>query len=725
MKRQTITLLLGIILGMSAAYSQTGSKIVDLKEITGGAFYARSAGGGIRSMADGEHYTEMNRERTAIIRYSYASGQAVDTLFNVNRARECSFDRIQNYEVSSTGHHILLYTDIEDIYRHSYRATVYDYDVRRNLVKPLSENSGKVMIPTFSPDGRMVAFVRDNNIFIKKFDFDTEVQVTTDGRINAILNGVTDWVYEEELVVTNLMSWSADNDFLAYVRSDETAVPEYRMPMYEGLLYPEDYAYKYPKAGERNSSVSLHLYNVTDRSTKAVKLPIDEGSYIPRIAFTDNADELAVMTLNRQQNDFKMYYVHPKSLVPKLILQDVNKRYVDSDWVQGLVFTVGGGFAYVSEKDGFAHIYLYDNKGVMRRQVTSGSWDVTKLYGVDAVGTVYYQSAEESPIRRAVYAVDTKGKKTKLSQGVGTNDAMFSNSYAYYIQTYSNTTTPTVVSVYRTKGAKELRTLEDNAALRERLATYRYNAKEFTTIRTDAGLELNAWIVKPLDFDPSRKYPVLMVQYSGPNSQQVLDRYSFDWEHYLASKGYVTICVDGRGTGARGEEWRKCTYMQLGILESDDQIAAAKAIGRLPYVDADRIGIWGWSYGGYMTLMSLCRGNGTFKTGIAVAPVADWRFYDTVYTERFMRTPKENPAGYKASSAIEVAAQLQGKLLIISGSADDNVHLQNTMLFTEALVQANIPFDMAIYTDKNHSIYGGNTRHHLYTRKAKFLFDNL
>ena len=361
----------------------------------------------------------------------------------------------------------------------------------------------------------------------------------------------------------------------------------------------------------------------------------------------------------------------------------------------------------------------------MHRRITSGNWDVTKLYGVDASGTVFYQSAEESPIRRAVYAIDAKGRKTKLSLNVGTNDALFSGNYAYYINPYSSAATPTVVSVFRSKGAKELRTLEDNVALRERLKAYRYNPKEFTTIKTQSGLELNAWIVKPIDFDPSRHYPVLMVQYSGPNSQQVLDRYSFDWEHYLASKGYVVACVDGRGTGARGEEWRKCTYMQLGVFESDDQIAAATAIGQLPYVDAARIGIWGWSYGGYTTLMSLCRGNGTFKAGIAVAPVADWRFYDSVYTERFMRTPKENASGYKMSSALDVASQLQGNLLIVSGSADDNVHLQNTMLFTEALVQANIPFDMAIYMDKNHSIYGGNTRYHLYTRKAKFLFDNL
>lgn len=723
MKRLVIILLLGIV--TMCAMAQTGRKPVDLKEITSGMFYARSAGGGIRSMPDGEHYTEMNRERTAIVRYNYASGKAVDTLFSVERARECPFKQIQNYEVSSTGHHILLFTDMESIYRHSYCAAVYDYDVRRNLVKPLSEHAGKVMIPTFSPDGRMVAFVRGNNIFIKKFDFDTEVQVTTDGQINSILNGATDWVYEEEFGVTNLMSWSADNAFLAFVRSDESAVPEYRMPMYEDKLYPEDYAYKYPKAGEKNSTVSLHLYNVADRNTKLVSLPIDADGYIPRIAFTDNADELAVMTLNRLQNDFKMYYVHPKSLVAKLILQDMNKRYVDSDWIQALKFTAGGGFAYVSEKDGFAHIYLYDNKGVMRRQITSGNWDVTKLYGVDASGTVFYQSAEESPIRRAVYALDAKGRKTKLSPNVGTNDALFSSNYAYYINTYSSAATPTVVSVFRSKGAKELRTLEDNVALRERLKAYRYNPKEFTTIKTESGLELNAWIVKPLDFDPSRRYPVLMVQYSGPNSQQVLDRYSFDWEHYLASKGYIVACVDGRGTGARGEEWRKCTYMQLGVFESDDQIAAATAIGQLPYVDATRIGIWGWSYGGYMTLMSMCRGNGTFKAGIAVAPVADWRFYDSVYTERFMRTPKENASGYKKSSALDVASQLQGNLLIVSGSADDNVHLQNTMLFTEALVQANIPFDMAIYMDKNHSIYGGNTRYHLFTRKAKFLFDNL
>lgn len=724
MKKQTFILLLSIAISLGAA-AQTGKKPISLKDITSGQFYAHSAGGGIRSMQDGEHYTEMNRERTAIIRYSYASGKAVDTLFNVARAHNCPFESIQNYEISHTGHHILLYTDIERIYRHSYRASVYDYDVRRNMVKPLSDLPGKVMIPTFSPDGRMVAFVRNNNIFIKKFDFDTEVQVTTDGQINAVLNGITDWVYEEELVATNLMSWSPDNNFLAFVRSEEKDVPEYRMPMYEGNLYPQDYTYKYPKAGEKNSLVSLHLYNIMDRNTKTVNLDLDADGYIPRISFTDNADELAVMTLNRRQNDFKMYYVNPKSLISKLILQDTNERYVDSDWIQALTFTHNGGFAYVSEKDGYAHIYLYDNKGVMRRQVTSGKWDVTSLYGVDDKGTVYYQSAEESPIRRAVYAVDSKGRKTKLSQNEGTNAALFSKNFAYYINTFSNTTTPTNVAVYQSKSGKKLRVLEDNADLSKRLKSYSFSTKEFMTIRTESGLDLNAWMVKPVNFDPNRQYPVLMVQYSGPNSQQVLDRFGLDWEHCLAAEGYIVACVDGRGTGARGQEWRKCTYMNIGVLESDDQIAAAKAIGKLPYVDASRIGIWGWSYGGYMTLMTLCRGNGTFKTGIAVAPVTDWRFYDTIYTERFMRTPKENADGYKASSVLEIADQLQGKLLIISGSADDNVHLQNTMLFTEALVQANIPFEMAIYTDKNHSIYGGNTRFHLFSRKMNFILKNL
>lgn len=709
----------------NALCAQNGGKPVELKDITDGKFRQVTSVGEMRSLPDGEYYTAMNNERSMIIKYSYRSGNAVDTLFNVNTARECTFDKFDGYEISSTGHHIMVWCETEPIYRRSFKSVVYDYDVRRNYVKPISESKSKLMIPTYSPDGRMCAFVRDNNIWIRKFDFDTEVQVTKDGELNKILNGITDWVYEEEFAVTNLMAWSPDSEYLAFVRSDESDVKEYSMQMYGEGTYPSYYNFKYPKAGEKNSTVTLHSYCVQTRDTKHLDVPLDEDGYIPRITFTKNSDQLAVMTLNRQQNLFNMYYVNPKSGVSRLILREENKCYVDSEWLKSIQF-LNNGFLYVSEQDGYSHIYMYSPTGVMQRQVTKGNWDVTQLLGIDeATKTVYYESAEESPMQRAVYKIDAKGVKTKLSTEKGTNNAQFSANFAYYVNRYSNANTPMKITVNETKTKKVLRTLQDNAALNERLAKYNFAKKEFFTVNTASGVELNAWMVKPLNFDENKRYPVLMFQYSGPNSQQVLDSYSFDWERYLSTKDILVVCVDGRGTGARGEAFRKCTYMNMGDLESKDQVEAAHALAELPYVDGDRMAIWGWSFGGYNTLMALTVGKGTFKVGIAVAPPTDWRYYDTVYTERFMRTPQENQRGYDLTSPLKRVKELQGKLLLIHGTADDNVHFKQTMDYAEALVQANKQFDMHVYRDRNHGISGGNTRFHLYTKMSNYLFDNL
>ena len=711
MKRLGFGALLSFLLVGSLA-AQNGSKRVDLKEITDGQFRQVTNIGEMRSMPDGEHYTAMNDTRNMIIKYSYRTGNPVDTLFNTEKARECTFDKFDGYTISSTGHHILVWRDTEPIYRRSFKANVYDYDVRRNYVKPISDSKGKQMIPTFSPDGRMVAYVSDNNIWIRKFDYDTEVQVTKDGEMNKILNGITDWVYEEEFAVTNLMAWSPNSEQLAFVRFDESEVPEYSMQMFGEGLYP-------------GSKVTLHSYDVTTKDTKELKVPVEADSYIPRIVFTNNDDQLAVMTLNRHQNVFNMYYANPKSGVFRLILRDENKAYVDSEWLNSIHF-YANSFSYVNEQDGYAHIYLYSPTGVMLRQVTKGNWDVTAFLGYDeATKTVYYESAEESPIRRAIYKIDAKGVKTKLSTQEGTNNATFSDNFAYYVNQYSNANTPVKITVNETKSNKVLRVLQDNARLVDKLAGYSYAEKEFIKVRTASDYELNAWIVKPVDFDESKKYPVLMFQYSGPNSQQVLDKYSFDWEQYLAANGIITVCVDGRGTGARGEAFRKCTYLRMGELESKDQVEAAQALGKLPFVDKSRMAIWGWSFGGYNTLMAMSVGNGTFKAGIAVAPPTDWKYYDSVYTERFMRTPKENFEGYAATSPIRLAKDLQGKLLLLHGTADDNVHFQQTMDYAESLVQAGKQFEMQVYKDRNHSIYGGNTRYHLYTRMSNFLFDNL
>lgn len=724
MNRLTFSVLLSLALfgGVSA---QNGSKHVDLKEITDGKFRQVTAIGEMRSLPDGEFYTAMNKERNMIVKYAYRTGNAVDTLFNTAKARECTFKDFDGYEISNTGHRIIVWRDSEPIYRRSSKAVVYDYDVRRNFLQPLTESKSKQMIPTFSPDGRMCAYVRDNNIWLKKFDYNTEVQVTKDGEVNKILNGITDWVYEEEFSVTNLMAWSADSECLAYVRFDETDVPEYSMQMYGDGLYPGYYNYKYPKAGEKNSKITLHSYSVETKDTKELKLPVEADSYIPRIVFTTNPDQLAVMTLNRQQNLFNMHYVNPKSGVARLVLREDNKSYIDSDLLNTIQFSADG-FTYVSEQDGYSHIYLYSPTGVMQRQVTKGNWDVTRFLGIDpATKSVYYESAEESPLRRSVYKIDPKGVKTKLSAEEGTNSATFSDNFAYYVNRYSNANTPAKITVNETKTKKVLRTLQDNAALRDKLAGYAYGKKEFMKVRTASDYELNAWIVKPADFDETKKYPVLMVQYSGPNSQQVLDQYSFDWEHYLADKGVIVVSVDGRGTGARGEAFRKCTYLRMGDLESRDQVEAAQALGKLPFIDKNRIAIYGWSFGGYTTLMSMSVGNGAFKAGIAVAPPTDWKYYDSVYTERFMRTPQENFEGYKATSPLRRAKDLQGKLLLVHGTADDNVHFMQTLDYAEALVQAGKQFDMHVYKDRNHGISGGNTRYHLYTKMSNFLFDNL
>lgn len=724
MNRFTFSLLLTLALCGSVS-AQNGNKHVELKQITDGNFRQVTAIGEMRSLPDGEHYTAMNKDCSMIIKYSYRTGNPVDTLFNTSEARECTFTDFDGYDISSTGHRIIVWCDSEPIYRRSSKAVVYDYDVRRNYVKPFTDSKSKQMIPTYSPDGRMCAYVRDNNIWLKKFDFDTEVQVTKDGELNKILNGITDWVYEEEFSVTNLMAWSSDSEYLAYVRFDETEVPEYSMQMYGNGLYPDYYNYKYPKAGQKNSKVTLHSYSVATKDTKELKVPVEADSYIPRIVFTTNPDQLAVMTLNRQQNQFNLYYANPKSGVFRLVLREDNKCYVDSELLNSIQFSEDG-FTYISEKDGYSHIYLYSPTGVMQRQVTKGNWDVTQFLGIDPVTkAVYYQSAEESPLRRAVYKIDAKGVKTKLSVEEGTNNVAFSNNFAYYVNSYSNANTPVKITVNETKTKKALRTLQDNAALKEKLAGYTFGKKEFFKVHTASDYELNAWIVKPANFDETKKYPVLMVQYSGPNSQQVLDQYSFDWEQSLAANGVIVVSVDGRGTGARGEAFRKCTYLRMGELESRDQVEAAQALGKLPFIDKNRIAIWGWSFGGYTTLMSMSVGNGTFKAGIAVAPPTDWKYYDSVYTERFMRTPQENFEGYAATSPLRRAKDLKGQLLLIHGTADDNVHFMQTMEYAEALVQAGKQFDMHVYKDRNHSIYGGNTRYHLYTKMSNFLFNNL
>ena len=718
-------LLFILVFSFSASFlgAQSGNNPIQLKDIVERK-YASQGVEEMRSLPDGEHYTMMSSDRKAILKYAYKTGKITDTLFNAKTTRETKLDKIDGYIISNTGYRMLVWTNSESIYRRSWKADVYDYDVRRNFLKPLSDTGGKIMIPTFSPDGRMCAYVKDNNIWLKKFDYDTESQVTKDGETGKILNGITDWVYEEEFRATNLMSWSADSKFLAFVKSDESSVPMFSFQYFEGTLYPQTYSYKYPKAGENNSVVGVYAYSVDTKDIKKMEVPLDNDGYIPVIRFTENPDQLAVMTLNRHQNQFSMYYANPKSTVARLVFRDENKYCINPDWI-GTIYFTKDNFVYVSEKDGFSHAYLYTINGIQERQLTSGKWDVTALYGYSPeTKTVYYQSAEESPLRRSVYKVDAKGVKTKLSDKAGTNSASFSSNFLYFVNTFSNLTTPAVVSVYDEKG-KQLSVLDDNSDLKNRLQTLKFPQKEFFTFTTPQGTALNGWMLKPVNFDSNRKYPAVMIQYSGPGSQEVLDRYGMNWEVYLALQAYVVVAIDGRGTGARGDEFRKCTYLNLGNIESDDQIAGAQYLGTLPYIDKNRIAIWGWSYGGYNVLMAMSRGNGIFKAGVAIAPVTDWRFYNSIYTERFMRTPKENEKGYNASSPLKLANDLQGRLLLIHGTADDNVHFQNTLYYMQVMEEAGKQFDSQIYPDKNHSISGTNTRLHLYNRIIDFLNKNL
>lgn len=736
MKKITISLFLCLLCLSGMAQ---GSKALDLKEITSGHFYPENIYGVI-PMPDGEHYTQMNADGTQIIKYSFRTGEPVEVMFDVTKARDCDFKRFDSYQFSPDGETLLVATQTTPTYRHSYTAVHYLYPLKRNdkgvttnnIIERLSDG-GPQQVPVFSPDGTMIAFVRDNNIFLVKMLYgNSESQVTEDGKQNAILNGIPDWVYEEEFGFNRALEFSADNTMLAFVRFDETEVPSYSFPMFAGQApqidalkdYPGDYTYKYPKAGYPNSKVEVRSYDIKSHVTRTMKLPLDADGYIPRIRFTKDASKLAIMTLNRHQNRFDMYFADPRSAVCKLVLREESPQYIKEGIFDKIKF-YPENFSYVSDKDGYQHLYWYSMGGNLVKQVTNGKYEVKDFLGYDeADGTFYYESNEESPLRQSVYKIDRKGKKTKLTQRAGTNDAIFSASMKYFMNKFTNLTTPMLITLNDNMG-KTLKTLVSNEKLNQKVAQYAMPQKEFFTFKAPDGVTLNGWMMKPVNFSASKKYPVLMYQYSGPGSQEVLDKWGISWETYMASQGYVVVCVDGRGTGGRGAEFEKCTYLNIGVKEAKDQVAAAQYLTTLPYVDKSRIGIWGWSYGGYMTLMSMSEGTPIFKTGVAVAAPSDWRFYDTIYTERFMRTPKENAEGYKASSAFTRADKLHGNLLLVHGMADDNVHFQNCAEYAEQLVQLDKQFDMQVYTNRNHGIYGGNTRQHLYTRLTNFLLNNL
>ena len=737
--KQKLILILILALGLPAGLAAQGKKPLTLEEVVGGAFYPENIYGVTPIPGDGEHYTQMNAAGTQVIKYSFRTGQQVEVLFDATQARECPFRQFDSYRFSPDGGTLLIATETTPIYRHSYTAVHYLYSLKRNAegridnkVERLSDG-GPQQVPVFSPDGTMIAFVRDNNIFlVKRLYGNSESQVTTDGQRNAVLNGIPDWVYEEEFAMDRALEFSADSKMLAYVRWDESAVPSYSFPLYAGekprredyAKYPGAYTYKYPKTGEANSKVSVHTFDIKTKVTRTLKLPLDADAYIPRIRFTRDADKLAVFTLNRHQNRFDLYMADPRSTVCRLALREETDTYIKEGTFDNIRF-YDGHFVFMSERSGFSHLYWYDLNGNLDKQITRGDFEVKNFLGLDEeTGTFYYTSNEGSPLRQAVWKTDRKGRKTRLTAEEGTHTAQFSTDMKYFLDRYTSLDTPTVITL-RDNTGRTLTTLVDNAALNRKLAEYALPAKEFFSFQTSDGTTLNGWMMKPADFDESRKYPVIMYQYSGPGSQEVLDRFGISWETYMASQGYIIACVDGRGTGGRGAAFEKCTYLNLGVREARDQVETALYLGLQPYVDKERIGIWGWSFGGYMTLMSMSEGTPVFKAGVAVAAVTDWNYYDTIYGERFMRTPQENADGYRASSAFTRAENLHGDLLLVHGSADDNVHFQNCAEYAEHLVQLGKQFDMQLYTNRNHSIFGGNTRMHLYTRLTNFFNTHL
>ena len=696
---------------------------VTLQDVANGTYRAQSIQG-LKPMLDGEHYTQISKDHKRIVKYSFKTGKEVATIFDVATARNHKLKNFDDYIMSPDESLILIQTETKPIYRRSFTAVYYIYNVRNRTLEPLS-NNGPQQVPMFSPDSHQIAFVRNNNIYLIKLLFgNSESQVTKDGEYNKVLNGIPDWVYEEEFSYNRAFDFSADSKMIAYVRFDESQVPMYSFPWYKGMApekteyttYPGSYDYKYPKAGVVNSKVSVHSFDIKSRVTRKMELPVDSDGYVPRIKFTDDPEKLAIMTLNRHQNRFDLYMANPRSAICKVAIRDEAEQYIKEQAYSDITF-YPEHIVMMSERDGYNHLYLYTIGGNLVKQITKGEFEVKDFLGWDQKANVfYYTSNEGSPLRTAVYKIDGKGKKTKLSTRTGTNSALFSKNLNYYINTYSSAQTPTLITLNNNKG-QEMVTLLDNKELKSKTAQLNMPTKEFFSFKTSEGVELNGWMMKPANFNPSKKYPVIMHQYSGPGSQQVLDKWGIGsfgdggmFEAVMCDKGYIMVCVDGRGTGGRGAAFEKCTYLSIGVKEATDQAEAAKYLSTLPYVDGSRIGIWGWSYGGYNTLMSMSEGSGAFKAGVAIAAPTDWRFYDSVYTERFMRTPKENGDGYQASSAISRASKLKGKLLLIHGSADDNVHLQNFMEYSEALVQANIQFDTQIYTNRNHSIFGGNTR---------------
>lgn len=732
--RKFFVMCAALFMAVSSTMSQD---MLSIKDIAAGKFAAERLSA-VTPLKDGESYAMISKDGKKVEKYSYKTGKRTGVLFDVNNTVGESVDGFDNYIMSPDETKMLIQTKTERIYRRSFTATYYIYNIADRRLERLSDG-GPQQSPVWSPDGLKVAFVRENNIYLIKLLYgNSESQVTKDGKPGGVINGVPDWVYEEEFAFNSALTFNADGSMLCWIRFDESKVPMYQLQMYKGLApekseyaeYPGLYSYKYPKAGADNSRVAVMSFDTQSRQTRTMQVPLDADGYIPRIKATADAGKIIVYTMNRHQDKLCLYAVNPRSTVAKLLIDESVPRYVKEEVLDGIQVTASH-ILLPSDRSGKMQLYLYSMTGQLQGQLTKGAGEVTEVYGYDErTGDVYYQAAGKNPMNREVYVTGNNGKTECLTPAEGWNSAVFSTGYKYFINAWSDRNTPYEYTVC-TNAGKKIVTLLDNKALKGKLASYNLPEKEFFSFKTSEGVELNGVMVKPAGFDANRKYPVIMWQYSGPGSQQVVNSWNIGsmgqgalFDESLAQQGFILVCVDGRGTGGRGADFEKCTYMKLGDMESKDQVEAALYLASLPYVDKDNIGIWGWSYGGFNTLMSMSEGRGVFKAGVAVAPPTDWRYYDTVYTERYMRTPKENPSGYDMNP-IKRAGQLHGALLLCHGLADDNVHPQNTFEYAEALVQADKDFKMNVYTNRNHSIYGGNTRNHLFRQIAQFFIDNL
>lgn len=722
----TITALLMFVATMSA-----GGKLT-LPDITSGKFAAKTVNG-INPIEGTDTYARISQDGERVVCCSFKTGKELSVLFDVKNTMGCKIDGFDDYVLSPDGKRMLIQTKTERIYRRSFKADFYIYNIESRRLDRLSDGD-KQQIPTWSPDGQQVAFVREGNIFLVKLLYDNaEIQVTKDGKFNEVINGLPDWVNEEEFGFNSALTFNADGTMICWIRYDESKVKTYSLEMYKGMkpakeeyaAYPGSYSYKYPKAGEDNSTVSAWSYDIKSHKINRLQVPLDADGYMPRIKPTNDPMRIVVYTMNRHQDDLCLYAVNPRSTVAQLIIKEHVDKYVREEAMEGVKF-VGDKILLPSDRSGYTKLYIYNMNGQLQRTIGDGNYDITSVYGYDPkTGDVYYQAAALGATDRQVYVTHKNGKTVRLTDREGWNTAFFSGDFQYFVNTWSDYHTPYVFTT-RTREGKLINTIEDNKAVKQLVSDYGFCKREPFSFTTSEGVVLNGWMVKPKDFDANKKYPVIMHQYSGPGSQQVTNSWSAGsmgqggaFDSYLAQEGFIVVSVDGRGTGGRGSEFEKCTYLNLGNLESKDQVETALYVGTLPYVDKDRIGIWGWSYGGFNTLMSMSEGRGVFRAGVAIAPPTNWKYYDSVYTERYMRTPKENPDGY-ATNPIERAPKLHGALLICHGTADDNVHPQNTYEYSEALVQADKDFRELFYTNRNHSIFGGNTRNHLLRQVAQF-----